>query len=411
VRPLLERLADNRIADLAADSAAPQSVRNALQQLAAEGRDGASCGEYLLTPVIAEKLVSRLSRAGLFLAEPDKGARFGVDWVKGIAPPPEPFMPPNAVSREADRIRGSVLSLLHLQRMPTELEVAQATVFYLADRAVSGETFQPSGGLSVERSSTERELFGGTRHERIEALKGRTVWLVGEHLTAHLAQAATAFVAEGKVAQLVLVTRTEAGAAAVLEAAGPAVAAATLTIVAGDDLEQALERALEEGGASPATVICTPFDTLPDAIFDHGCEHQPLDTAGFRKLVESNLTHHFRVAARAALFDDVQLVLVAPDVAAGGSAEAFALANFFKTTLHSFTGTLAVECERLVSNAVVNQINLTRRVRSEEPADQAETEEELARFGRAVLLAGAPIPHLEDSRYRSRIYRGMAITV
>ena len=41
----------------------------------------------------------------------------------------------------------------------------------------------------------------------------------------------------------------------------------------------------------------------------------------------------------------------------------------------------------------------------------AETEEELARFGRAVLLAGAPIPHLEDSRYRSRIYRGMAITV
>ncbi|WP_293902593.1 SDR family NAD(P)-dependent oxidoreductase [Phenylobacterium sp.] len=411
VGPLLERLAENRIADLAADPAAPDSVRDALQRLSAEGKEGASCGEYLLTPVIAEKLISRLSRAGLFLAEADKGARFSEAWLKGIVPPPEPFMPPTAVSKEAERIRGSVISLLHLQRMPTELEVAQATVFYLADRAVSGESFQPSGGLSVERSSTERELFGGTRHERIEALEGRTVWLVGEHLTAHLAQAATAFVAEGKVGQVVLVTRSEAGAAAVLDAAGPEVAAVSRTIVAGDDLEAALARALEEGGASPATVICTPFDPLPDAIFDPTSEQQPLDTAGFRQLVEANLTHHFRVAARAALFDDVQLVLVAPDVPAGGSAEAFALANFVKTTLHSFTGTLAVECERIVNNAVVNQINLTRRVRSEEPANQAETEEELARFGRAVLLAGAPIPHLQDSRYRSRIYRGMAITV
>jgi malonyl-CoA reductase/3-hydroxypropionate dehydrogenase (NADP+) len=410
VGALLERLADNRIASLADDPATSGSVREALRRLAAEGKEGASCGEYLLTPAIAGKLISRLARAGLFMAEPDKGARFGADWVEGIRQPPEPFMPPSAVAREAERIRASVISLLHLQRMPTELEVAQATVFYLADRAVSGETFQPSGGLSVERSSTERELFGGTRKERIEALEGRIVWLVGEHLTAHLAQAATTFVAEGKVGTVVLLTRTEAAAAAVRAAAGPAVAAAIHTVVAGDDVEAALERALEETG-SPATVICTPFDPLPDAIFDPACEQQPLDTAGFGRLVEAQLTHHFRVAARAALFDDVQLVLVAPDVAANGSAEAFALANFVKTTLHSFTGTLAVECERIVNNAVVNQINLTRRVRSEEPASQAETEEELARFGRAVLLAGAPIPHLEDSRYRSRIYRGMAITV
>ncbi len=136
-------------------------------------------------------------------------------------------MPPTAVTKEAERIRGSVISLLHLQRMPTELEVAQATVFYLADRAVSGESFQPSGGLSVERSSTERELFGGTRQERIEALEGRTIWLIGEHLTSHLAQAATSFIDVGKVARVVLITRTEAGAAAVRAAAGPAVAACT----------------------------------------------------------------------------------------------------------------------------------------------------------------------------------------
>jgi malonyl-CoA reductase/3-hydroxypropionate dehydrogenase (NADP+) len=404
-------VADNHIASLASDPAAPVSVREALTRLTTEGKEGASCGEYLLTPNIAGKLISRLSRAGLFLAEPDKGSRFDADWVKRIPPPPEPFMPPTAISREAERIRGSVLSLLHLQRMPTELEVAQATVFYLADRAVSGETFRPSGGLLVERSSTERELFGGVRQERIDALEGRTVWLVGEHLTAHLAHAATAFVAEGKVAQLVLVTRTEAAAAAVREMAGPKVATVIRAIAAGEDIEGALDRALVEGAASPAAVICTPFDPLPDAIFDPASERQPLDTAGFRQLVEGNLTHHFRVAARAALFDDVQLVLVAPDVPAGGSDEAFALANFIKTTLHAFTGTLAVESERIVNNAVVNQINLTRRVRSEEPVNEAETAEELARFGRAVMLAGAPIPHLEDSRYRSRIYRGMAITV
>ena len=59
----------------------------------------------------------------------------------------------------------------------------------------------------------------------------------------------------------------------------------------------------------------------------------------------------------------------------------------------------------------VNQINLTRRARGEEPRNAAEHQEEVKRFGRAVLLAGAPLPDAEDSRYRSRIYRGMAITV
>jgi malonyl-CoA reductase/3-hydroxypropionate dehydrogenase (NADP+) len=105
------------------------------------------------------------------------------------------------------------------------------------------------------------------------------------------------------------------------------------------------------------------------------------------------------------------LIGVSPDVPVGSTAEPFALANFIKSTLHAFTGTLAVECERLVHDAVVNQINLTRRVRSEEPRNAEETDEELDRFGRAVLLAGAPLPKMEDSRYRSRIYRGMAITV
>jgi malonyl-CoA reductase / 3-hydroxypropionate dehydrogenase (NADP+) len=95
----------------------------------------------------------------------------------------------------------------------------------------------------------------------------------------------------------------------------------------------------------------------------------------------------------------------------GGGGPAFALANFVKTTLHAFTATIAVENERLVHDVPVNQINLTRRVRSEEPRNAAEHDEEVKRFARAVLLAGAPLPDAEDSRYRARVYRGMSITV
>ena len=95
----------------------------------------------------------------------------------------------------------------------------------------------------------------------------------------------------------------------------------------------------------------------------------------------------------------------------GRTGPAFALANFIKTSLHAFTATLAVENERLVHDVPVNQINLTRRVRSEEPRNADEHQEEVRRFARAVLLAGAPLPDAEDSRYRARIYRGMSMTV
>jgi malonyl-CoA reductase/3-hydroxypropionate dehydrogenase (NADP+) len=64
-----------------------------------------------------------------------------------------------------------------------------------------------------------------------------------------------------------------------------------------------------------------------------------------------------------------------------------------------------------VHEAPVNQVNLTRRVRSEEPRDIDEHLEEVKRFARAVLLLGAPLPDAEDSRYRARIYRGMSMTV
>jgi len=136
-----------------------------------------------------------------------------------------------------------------------------------------------------------------------------------------------------------------------------------------------------------------------------------MDPDRFVELIEDNITHHFRVAKKVSLMDDVRLVIVSPDAPLGPTLAEFALANFVKTTLHALTATLAVENERLVHEVPVNQVNLTRRVRSEEPRNSAETAEELERFARAVLLASAPLPDQEDSRYRSRIYRGMAITV
>jgi malonyl-CoA reductase/3-hydroxypropionate dehydrogenase (NADP+) len=327
--------------------------------------------------------------------------------------PPDdvPWLPAAQIAREAAKVRSGVLSQLHLGKMPTEADVAQATVFFLADRAVSGETFMPSGGLNVERSTTERELFGSPKQERLDQMAGKTVWLIGEHLADYLVESARAFL-DTNVARVVLLTRTAAGAAAIAGGVGAAGEGRLETLVVGDAIDDALEASLDtalEQWGHPTTVVSTPFKPLPDAMFE-GAE--PLDPAGFADVVETNLTHHFRVARKVSLYDGCQLVLVSPDVAMGKTGgSAFALANFVKTTLHAFTATIAVENERLVHDVPVNQINLTRRVRSEEPRNQAEHDEEVKRFARAVLLAGAPLPDAEDSRYRARIYRGMAITV
>jgi malonyl-CoA reductase/3-hydroxypropionate dehydrogenase (NADP+) len=402
---LLDLLATN---DVGALERMPEPLAALVAPLTAEGREGGSCGHFLLTRVLAVKLVNRLANGGYLSAS--ESASFGASWVAALPEPPAPFFSAGSIDVAAAKIRDDVLSLLHLQRMPTETDVALATVFYLADRAVSGETFLPSGGLSLERSNTERELFGSVKKARLEMLKDQTVWLIGEHLVPHLTHAATVLAEQGRVGRIVFLLHTAEAADAFRARLPPAVAAKSDLLVVGDRLEEGMDEAQRLHGF-PRTIVSTPFGPLPSRIFDPAESSQPLDTAGFRALIETNVTHHFRVARRAALFDHVQLILVSPDVPTGSSVEAFALANFIKTTLHALTGTVAVECERLVHDAIVNQVNLTRRVRSEEPRNDAETQEEIERFGRAVLLAGAPLPSLEDSRYRSRIYRGMAITV
>jgi malonyl-CoA reductase/3-hydroxypropionate dehydrogenase (NADP+) len=136
-----------------------------------------------------------------------------------------------------------------------------------------------------------------------------------------------------------------------------------------------------------------------------------LSAEGFVTLVEQQITHHVRVAQRAATMERARLVLVTPPTTHRSSEEEFALANFVKTTLHSFTATLGAECERLCHYTAVNQVDLTRRARDEEPRTPAEEHEELERFVEAVLLTSAPLPSPEESRYRARIYRGNAITV
>ncbi len=331
-------------------------------------------------------------------------------WAESLPEPPEPFIDPAVCEADAEKISNGVLGMLHLRRMPTETDVALATVFFLADRAISGETFEPSGGLHQERTITERELFGSAKQERVQRMEGETIWLIGEHMTEPLAASARLFLSEAQVGSIVMITRTAEAGEAVRTALGRALGHDRMSYLAvGDDIEAGLDQAFHTAG-KPAAVISTPFGPIPHALFGiDGRDH--LDAAGFAALVEANLTHHFRVGRKVSLFKGTRLILVSPDVPVGGTLAQFAMANFVKTTLHAFTATLGVENERLYAGVPVNQVNLTRRMRSEEPRDAAEQAEEYRRFAHAVLLAAAPIVEAEESRYRSRIYRGLAITV
>jgi malonyl-CoA reductase/3-hydroxypropionate dehydrogenase (NADP+) len=410
---VLRELATNDVGRLAHSASAPAPLRLLAARIVAEddgpGGSEHSSRRFLVTAVLAARLVARLRNGGA-LVEPGALPR-AESWAAGLPEPPQPFADPDAVRAESARIRDGVLRMLYLHRMPNETDVALATVFFMADRAISGETFEPSGGLQQERKVTERELFGRASPGRVRRMEGETVWLLGEHMVEPLAAAARCFLDEGRVGSLVVLTRSRRCGEAIRAALGTAPGLDRLSFLAvGDDLEAGFDLALQSGG-TPAAVVSTPFLPLPAALFDGGGNAPRLDAAGFAELVESQLTQHFRVARRVSLFRGSRLVLCSPDVPVGGTLAQFALANFVKTTLHALTATLGVENERLPGAVPVNQVNLTRRMRSEEPRDAAEQAEEYERFAQAVLLAASPAVDAQESRYRARLYRGLAITV
>ncbi|MEM9085368.1 MAG: SDR family oxidoreductase [Pseudomonadota bacterium] len=411
VTKVLTRLSRNSTSTLSHDDQAPMELRKLALQFASEGDGVCSWDQYLLTEGMAERLLGRLKLGGFLIGSKEWNAHCepgAKTWLKLSPPEDQPFLPADKVEKLAGSVGNGVTSQLHLGAMPTEAEVAQATVFFLADRAVSGETFMPSGGLRVERSYTEREMFGSPKQERIDQMKGKTVWITGDHLTDYVAATVDDLVLNCEVERVVLIADQKASAKAVQAMVSAEVPKAALqVIVAGDELEDAMDDALAKWGR-PTTVLSMPNAALPTHLFDEG---DALGASEFAAMVEDGLTRHFRVSRKASLYDGCQIVLVTPDVPYGTDDAAHALANFIKTSLHAFTATLAVENERMVHDVPVNQINLTRRVKSEEPRDEEEHQEELKRFTRAVLLVGAPLPDAQDSRYRSRIYRGTSMTV
>ncbi len=419
---LLPLLLANDVQAIAKNEKAPKPLRDLAERVWSESDPDGASRAFLLNQAIANKLFNRLQLGGYFLnaapASNGNGAASPAPLDSKLelaVNPPEPFFTARQIDREARKVREGVLGMLQLKRMPTEIDVARATVYYLADPVVSGETFHPSGGLNFERTVTEGELFGKASAAAIGRLKGTTVYIIGEHLRRHLTTLIRTYLEECEVGRIVLITETEEAGQSLRATFPTHVSSGQLvTLASRDDLEGALDRAYVEFG-KPGPVVCTPFRPLPANLALAGSTGNDWDNvlneADFAALVEHNLTHHFRVARKISLVDGAQLVLVTPSTGIGSSAEEFALANFIKTTLHAFTATLGVESERIIHNVVVNQVDLTRRARNEEPRNAAEEAEELTRFVNAVLLVSAPQVEAKESRYRSRIYRGNAITV
>jgi malonyl-CoA reductase/3-hydroxypropionate dehydrogenase (NADP+) len=386
----------------------PAPLRHLAATISDKSDPQGSSRTFLMNETIARKLLRRLKVGRHLSTEHDIEAM-----MNDFPTPPDPFFTKAQIERDARKVRDGIVSMLYLQHMPTELDVALATVYYLADTNVSGETFHPSGGLRFERTVTEGELFGKPGTERLELLHGKTVFLIGETLQLYLTTLARAYIQEYGVEQIVFLTETQQAADSLISALSD-LKPHLHAIVTEGNLEESLDRACSEFG-NPCPVVSTPFRPLPQRMLTGDSEgnwDNVLSEAEFSDLVEDQLTHHMRIAQKISLIDGATLVLVTPSTSARSSLEEFALANFIKTTLHAFTATLGVESERTAHHVPVNQVDLTRRSRTEEPRGPEEEAEELSRFVQAVVLTSAPLPSpKESSRYRSRIYRGNAIIV
>jgi malonyl-CoA reductase/3-hydroxypropionate dehydrogenase (NADP+) len=410
VGDMLAIVLNNDVQAVADDIRMPAPLRQLAAQILTQSDNDASSRTHFVNERLAKKLVSRLARSGAIAH--DAGSRESP--LDPEAVPPEPFFSVAEQEREGNKIGERILGMLHLRRVPTNDDVALALVYQLADRFVTGETFHTSGGLRFERAVTEGELFGKANPLRLMGLNGSTIYLVGEHLHEHLAVLIHTYLARQQVARVVLLSETAAAAQKICAPFTHHVSNGRLgSIVTDGDIELGFAEARKRFGRADA-IVSTPFRTLPQVHLAGSADDDwddVLSAEGFAAIVEQQITHHVRVARQVATMDGARLVLVTPPTSRRSSEEEFALANFVKTTLHAFTATFGAECERIVHHTAVNQVDLTRRARDEEPQTPEEDEEELDRFVEAVLLTTVPLPTPQESRYRARIYRGNAITV
>jgi len=401
----LQAMACNAVADIRRDTDASNALARLFVQVE-ESREGGTSKGYLLNRDLAGKLMSRLVTGGLF--PPAAAARFLEDFVDA----PAPFLDDSAVKKAAQGIETGILNRLHLHKMPTDEQIGLSTIFHLADDIASGETFHPSGGLKFDRSVTEGELLLNPDKESLARLAGRRVVLIGDAMREELAAIGAGFIGQG-IESLVVLTRSKEAQEEIQHSLEPGATIPIDVRVIGDDVETALDDILQNQGGFDV-VVSAPFARLPfNALAAEKGESwtRVLSHTDFERLVEDQLTHHFRVARRAALVPRCQIVLLTPDTSFVSSREEFALALFVKNALHAFTVTLGVESERLPTVPAVNQVQLTRRARAEEPATEQELAEEMTRLVYAVLQCAVQAPSPGDSRYLARIFRGNAVTV
>jgi len=403
---LLTRLAGNKIDALRVWDTAPEALRRLVAQVA-EGRPEAVATRYLLSRPLAEKLMHRMVFGGVLPQE--EADRFLDAFVPTDG---DDFFDQRDIERTAEKIEAGIINRLHLHKMPTDEQVALSTVFSLADDIISGEAFHPSGGLKFDRSVTEGEMMLRPGAEDLAELKGKHVVLIGEALRDELVATAEGFIKQ-QVASLTVLTRTEALAEALRHQIDAPDQVEVSARAVGKDLEAGLDAVLTDKQQIDA-VVSTPFARLPlnPLAADAGSAwDRVLSRDDFAQLLDEQLTQHFRVARKCALIPHCQIVLVTPDTSSASTREEFALALFIKNSLHAFTVTLGVESERLPTEPAVNQVQLTRRARAEEPSNDQELAEELERMVYAVLLCAVPAPSPSESRYLARIFRGNAVTV
>ncbi len=404
-RDAFDRLADNDLDALADWEGAPDALSRLVRKLI-EGTAEASARHHVMDRPLAVKLLRRLRRAGLL----DDAQVAG--FLERFRDPPEPFFSNDEIDATADKIETSILNLMHLHRMPTDAQVALSTVFSLADEIVSGETFHPSGGLKFDRSVTEGELLLPPGDDDLEGLAGKRIAIFGEPLRREMAAIVRGYARHG-VASIDLLLHSETSAGEMARHLDGLKGVEVTVRAIGDAIDGALDELMTSRGGIDV-IVSTPRALLPLKPLSADSDEawgEVLTRDDFADLVRDQLTHHFRIASRAALLPRCQIVLVTPDTSRASTREEFALALFVKSALHAFTVTLGVEAERLPTMPAVNQVQLTRRARAEEPATPRELQEETERMVAAVLLCSVPAPGPKESRYLSRIFRGNAVTV